>query len=257
MAAQTFIFSKAGEAELTRLARSRTLYVFDFDGTVAPAGPGGVPTRPSLSLRRAAQALCERADVLLISAQPLSELVPVLGFTPRWTFGCHGVEGSELDPDALAECKAVASGWLAPLRDTLAAMPGGEAVRIEDRGLALALNYRLAAPRRSMGERLAQACRALEPAPRVHDANWVIHLLPPGSPAKDETIRRLVVREGFEAVLFAGDDATDEAVFATAPPDWVTVRVGRSPDSAARFHLYKSEEMVMLLQAIARRLGPG
>ncbi len=255
MAAQTFIFSKAGEAELARLARLRTLYVFDFDGTLSPAGPGGLPTRPSLSLRRATQALCDRADVLLISAHPLAELVPVLGFSPRWTFGCHGIEGSELDEAVLAECRAVTEGWLGPLRRALETLPGGDAVRIENRGLALALNYRLAAPRRSMGERLAQACRALEPAPRLHDANWVIHVLPPASPAKDETIRRLAAREGYDAVLFAGDDATDEAVFASAPADWLTVRVGRFPDSAARYHVYKSEEMVMLLQAITRRIG--
>lgn len=47
----------------------------------------------------------------------------------------------------------------------------------------------------------------------------------------------------------AGDDVNDEPVFVSAPPDWLTVRIGRDhPASRARYFLDSPAEMAMLLE---------
>ena len=48
---------------------------------------------------------------------------------------------------------------------------------------------------------------------------------------------------------FAGDDVNDEPVFVAAPPDWLTVRVGRDePASHAQYFLDSPVEMALLLE---------
>ena len=62
-------------------------------------------------------------------------------------------------------------------------------------------------------------------------------------------MRALVSRCGASCALFAGDDVNDEPVFVAAPPDWLTVRVGRDgPASRAQFFLDSPVEMAQLLE---------
>jgi trehalose 6-phosphate phosphatase len=59
----------------------------------------------------------------------------------------------------------------------------------------------------------------------------------------------LVARCGADCALFAGDDVNDEPVFEAAPPDWLTVRVGRfERHSRARYFLDSPNEIAMLLE---------
>jgi len=65
-----------------------------------------------------------------------------------------------------------------------------------------------------------------------------------------------VARCGAATAFFAGDDVNDEPVFASAPEDWLTLRVGREgPHSKARFCLDGPEEMIMLLDHIVALCG--
>ena len=69
-----------------------------------------------------------------------------------------------------------------------------------------------------------------------------------------------MARCGAASAFFAGDDVNDEPVFASAPEDWLTLRVGRDgPASRARFFLEGPEEMIMLLDhivALCDAIGP-
>ena len=59
----------------------------------------------------------------------------------------------------------------------------------------------------------------------------------------------LVARCGADCAVFAGDDVNDEPVFESAPPHWLTIRIGRDErHCAARFFLDSSSEMAMLLE---------
>ena len=75
---------------------------------------------------------------------------------------------------------------------------------------------------------------------------------PADAPTKWLALERLLMLEEKRTAFFIGDDETDEIVFRNAPPDWVTVRVERDRNSAARFFLHHQSEMTECLQLIAR-----
>ena len=90
----------------------------------------------------------------------------------------------------------------------------------------------------------------LDPAPLVIGGKCGINLLPPGAPNKRLALERLLMLEGKRAAFYVGDDETDEIVFRNASPDWITVKVERDKNSAARFFLRHQSEMTECLQLV-------
>ena len=73
----------------------------------------------------------------------------------------------------------------------------------------------------------------------------------PDAPDAAAALQRLLAHCDASTALFAGDDANGETVFAAAPDDWLTVRVGRSDiPTRARFRLHGPGEMALLLQRL-------
>ena len=60
----------------------------------------------------------------------------------------------------------------------------------------------------------------------------------------------LVRHERCDAAFFIGDDLTDEAAFADAPASWVTVKVGRDEDSAARYFIADQHDIDRCLELL-------
>jgi trehalose 6-phosphate phosphatase len=72
---------------------------------------------------------------------------------------------------------------------------------------------------------------------------------------KAQAVIALVARCGADRAFFAGDDVNDEPVFAAAPSDWLTLRIGRDdPRSRAGFFLDSPAEMALALQAMIDEL---
>jgi trehalose 6-phosphate phosphatase len=68
------------------------------------------------------------------------------------------------------------------------------------------------------------------------------------APDKADAVASLVRRCGASRAVFLGDDVNDEPVFATAPGEWLTVKIGREPASSqARFYLESPDEVALLL----------
>ena len=73
---------------------------------------------------------------------------------------------------------------------------------------------------------------------------------------KSDAVHLLVRHSGAGCAVFMGDDVNDEPVFASAPPDWVTIRVGRDDHaSRAAFFLDSTAEVAMLLDRMLAHLG--
>lgn len=109
---------------------------------------------------------------------------------------------------------------------------------------------------------LARASR-LVPTPRLIRGHAVFNLLPPGTFTKREALEALMRHTRCERMLFIGDDVTDELAFRDAPAHWMTVRVGRSMDTAARYHVDHVDEVGWLIghavgccQQAARDVAP-
>lgn len=246
------LFSPEGEQALAALARNRPLLAFDFDGTLAPIVARPDDARVSLPVSRRLARLSRMRPLAIVTGRRIADVLPRLAFTPAYVVGNHGAERAEAAVDAPP------SAAMQALREHLA--DAGEAleqlgITLEDKGRSLALHYRLARDRERARERLETFARTLDPALRVFGGKHVLNVVEADAPDKAAAVHELVVRSGSGSALFVGDDLNDESVFEHAPPEWLTVRVGRDdPGSRARWFLDGQAEMVGLLERLIRAL---
>jgi trehalose 6-phosphate phosphatase len=90
-----------------------------------------------------------------------------------------------------------------------------------------------------------------EPGLRTFGGKCVVNVVLADAPDKGDAVVSLVRRAGCGAAVFVGDDVNDEAVFARAQPNWLTVRVGRGDaQSRAEFFLSGQSEVETLLDTM-------
>lgn len=73
--------------------------------------------------------------------------------------------------------------------------------------------------------------------------------------SKREALQALQARSRCHSILFVGDDLSDEPIFEEAPDDWLTVHVGASEPSQARYFVNDANEVAALLNALLARMS--
>ena len=241
------LFTPDGEAALASILRRRPLLAFDFDGTLAP-----IVARPDdarISRRASARlgSLAARLPVAVVTGRTVEDVSGRLGFRPSFIVGNHGAEDG-LDA-AGAEQRVRALDPLRALLHERATALAQVGIQIEDKGQSLALHYRQARPRSKALEQIADVLA--QPDLRIHSfgGKMVVNVTPRSAPDKAHAVHTLMARCDASCAVFAGDDVNDEPVFASAPPDWLTVRVGTEAcATAARFRIDSPTEMAVLLE---------
>ena len=245
---------------IDELARTPVLLVaLDFDGTLAELVDDPMSARMAPEARSAVAALLETHDthVALVSGRTLDHLRVIAEHGDDSSIalaGSHGAEHwlpgvgvrRELDPAS------------APLRDELiaqanTAIAGIAGAWVEPKTFGFAVHSRLVDPpmaaevhrladdlvaRRAPGWRRREAHDLTEYAFR--------------SEGKDAAVAALRERTGATAVLFAGDDVTDEDALASLGPGDLGVRVGPG-ETAASVRVDGIGELAALLIDLARR----
>ena len=245
--------SPEGRRALRNLTVARTLFAFDFDGTLAPIVPRPNAARAAIGVQRRLAQLARSALVAVISGRGLADLRERIPAEVRYCIGNHGSEGmvEAADADAMRQ---ICGAWVSQLRGYLADLENRSGIIIEDKGLTLSVHYRLAADRALAAQQLNELSARLVPEPRVIGGKLVLNLLPPNARTKFEALVDLVQREEAERVLFVGDDQTDELVFAQAPAHWTTVRVEPDFTSRASFYIDRQSDVSLLLDQLLRLL---
>ena len=249
------LFTSEGEAALTALVRQRPLLAFDFDGTLAPIVLRPVWARIPTAVAARLATLAQQLPVAIVSGRAVADVRGRLGFEPRYVIGSHGAE-DDADP-AGAAAHASALDPLRRLLATQAAEMAAAGIVVEDKRQSIALHYRLARePARARA--LIEALLASSPIPLdIVAGKMVVNATIRGAPDKAHAVHALLARSGASCALFVGDDDNDEPVFASAPPTWLTVRVGRDDVSShARYFLDSPSEMALLLERVLENLPP-
>lgn len=226
-------------AALAEFAALPTVLVAtDYDGVVAPIVSDPAAAFPLPGTVDALTALAGRTGVAvaLISGRDRATLARLSGVTsPITTVGSHGAEWEDglegvLD-DAARERREVV---LTQLREIAADFPGAA---VEPKPLGGALHVRNVAAGNG-SEAIDRARRGPAALPGVHatDGKAVLELTVLEA-SKGRALTVLRERTGADAVLYLGDDVTDEKAFAvlTASDD-VSVKVGEGA-TAARFRV--------------------
>ena len=216
---------------IRRIARTEHLLVaMDFDGTMAPIVGHADDARP---LPRAAAAFAglavlPRTTTALISGRALASLRAVASPpVDSLLIGSHGAE-AWLGPGSAAlaldhEQEALLAEARTVLADIAAEAPG---TMLEDKPAGVVLHTRLAAD--DVADDAVAAARSLLQERKgvfLKNGKRVLEISVVNA-SKGEAVAFLRQAAGATAVLFAGDDVTDEDALARLEPGDVGVKVG-------------------------------
>lgn len=239
---------------LGSLTSAKALFAFDFDGTLAPIveDPDSAFMRPRTAELLAK--LAEKHPCAVISGRKRADVLPRLSGIPLVAVvGNHGAEWEHGDdPQA-----ALARSRMAAIRERIEQRVGSLAgVRIEDKGLSLALHLRSPATIEKVSALVLDALECLGDA-RIFGGKRVINVVLRDAPNKGTALRRLVFENAVDAALYVGDDVTDEDAFVDPGLSlFCPIRIGRSLESKASFFLndqHEIDDLLALLVALTNR----
>lgn len=242
-------------------AHERVLVALDFDGTLAPEVDDPEHARALPAAHEALHRLrsLPGTTVALVSGRSLASLAAVGGLPDDAPLvGSHGLEVRFTVGDARPAVDDVDRDRVRALRSRLeplvAATPGAW---IEDKPAGVAVHTRLVGP--PAASDLAAAVRseatAVDPGLTVRDGKNVVEFSVRDA-TKGDGLRALRARFAPDAVLFAGDDVTDEDALAVLEPGDVGIKVGPAT-SIAQYRVAAPEGVVLVLQRlVAQRSAP-
>ncbi|WP_454169235.1 trehalose-phosphatase [Microbacterium paulum] len=248
---------------LAALARTpRLLVALDFDGTLSPLVDEPMAARMLPAARDAVAALVAAPDttVALVSGRSLPDLRVIAEHdddSPILLVGSHGAEhwvpgAGELPRTDDAAALALRDRLRAEAEDLVADIPGAW---IEPKTFGFAVPTRTVAPSERAGVEASVDALVAARAPQWrrrtghHIVEYAFR-----SEGKDAGVAWLRERTGATAVLFAGDDVTDEDALRALRPGDLGVRVGAG-ETAAKIRVDDISELAALLVRLAHERG--
>jgi trehalose 6-phosphate phosphatase len=237
---------------LAEVAWSNVLLAFDFDGTLAPI----VEHRDAARLTAKTEALFARVAELypcaVISGRSRADVVVRLGTARvKYVVGNHGLEPGASFPVLERQVERARND----LGSALGSVPG---IEIEDKRYSLAVHYRRARLKQAARDAIAAAIAKLEVGMRAIAGKLVIHVVPASAPNKADALVHLRAKERADVAVYVGDDATDEDIFELDQPGrLLSVRVGASKSSAAKYFLQSQRDIDSMLSTLARLRATG
>ena len=231
---------------------------FDVDGTLVAIEQEPAAVVVPAELRDTLQRLVDGTGgaVALVSGRPIEQLDRLFAPLEFSASGLHGLE-RRLLPGA-TERLSPEQGRLDVARQELHAFaeahPG---TFVEDKGLTLALHYRMAPEHREAAARMVRTLVDDEPGGlALLEGKMVFELKPPGYD-KGRAIAAFMQDPPFHGrrPIFAGDDVTDEAGFlAINAMKGMSIKVGNDDRAtSAIYHLDTVEAMLTWLRELARK----
>lgn len=242
------------ETKLDEIARTPLLLVAtDFDGTLAPLVPDPAVAEADREAVVALRALSEmpQTHVAVISGRALGDLSKrILELDEAHLIGSHG---SEFEAGLITALPVDAESRLEKLKAYLNSIASRhEGCWVEVKPASLAFHYRLA--REDVGR---AAVELIQDSHR----HWLgIHLrhgkkvleLSIIETNKGDALRRIRQRLGATAVLFLGDDLTDEDAFRTLSGPDIGVKIGPG-DTLASYRGMDHIQSARILAQVAER----
>lgn len=239
------------------------LIASDFDGTLSPIAERPAEAVLASAAREVLDELARlhpRVSLAFISGRCLRDLVDRIGSGWEAIFaGNHGLEisGAGLDwvHPSVAANRTHLDQLLADFETRFFGIPG---IELEDKELSVTLHYR-----RMIPEWIPLLNETLDSLPlpaelRRHEGKMVFEFRPAVEWNKGCAIRQIAahLKIPHEAVIFLGDDVTDEDAFRELGAESTTVHVG-SPfvPSLARLNAETPDDVAGFLREISDALG--
>ncbi|HLG19219.1 MAG TPA: trehalose-phosphatase [Bdellovibrionota bacterium] len=235
---------------LESLAFTRTLFAFDYDGTLSQ-----IVKRPGLAsvthnTNSLLHELSTLAPVAILSGRSLRDLKERLTFTPKYLIGNHGLEGLETSAESLEIAEKICRKWKRKLGAKLTGRKIGLGVELEDKMYSIAIHYRRSRNKRKTRLHVLEITADLSPPPRILLGKCVINILPSGAPHKGVALMELMQHLEIKSAFYVGDDYTDEDIFALPDSRIFTVRVGAKRTSRAQYFILRQTDVTKVLRLL-------
>jgi trehalose 6-phosphate phosphatase len=235
---------------LDELARRRPLLLAsDYDGVLARLrdDPAAAVLEPGIGELLGRLAAVEGVTVALVSGRGVEDLQRTSGLTGpfRWV-GSHGAEFDGPLAGELASRRDALAAALAPLVD---AVPGA---RLEVKPASAAVHVRTVADRGAAQQLLDDAAAGPGAAPELtaKPGKDVLELAVTDAD-KGSALLRLRDELGAAAVLYLGDDVTDEDAFRALGAGDVSIKVGAGDTAAG----HRVEDLAGVRAVLERLVG--
>ena len=217
---------------------SNRLLIFDYDGTLVGFKPLPEQALPSKTVYRTLEQLLgdPRNTIVIISGRDPDFLDRVFGHLPLGMAAEHGFFVKSVGQAWLSNSSAP-DGWKATVLPVLqAAVRAHPGSHIEEKTSALVWHYRQSprntetAARRLYHElqpKLAESGLLVVPGHKVLEVRVA-------GVDKGQAAAHWLAAGTHDFILAAGDDTTDEDLFAAMPPDAHTIKIGRSRTAAVQ-----------------------
>ncbi|MCS4537844.1 MAG: trehalose-phosphatase [Thaumarchaeota archaeon] len=239
----------------TSIAKAPFIELFlDFDGTIAPIEstpdrvllPAGV-RKILISLHKTG-----KCRVGIISGRALSDILQMVNLKGFYYAGNHGFEIAGPNLKFRYKLAKEQNESLQELFNELQESVGGiSGVLIEDKRYSLSIHYRLVNPLEAAYVRkVVKESASNYPGLKLTKGKMVLELRPKVEWNKGDAVE--TIRESFSTKglpIYVGDDKTDEDVFRKFSKG-ITVRVGRSEVSAARYYVNSHAQVYAMLGRI-------
>lgn len=236
-------------------AANKRLFLLDYDGTLVdfkPTPPEAIPT-PELIQILTRLTNDPRNTVVVVSGRPHDTLEKWLGQLPLAFAAEHGFltkdPGQEWHPTI-----TVSDAWKPEIyrimKESSDRLPGSI---VEEKGHAYAWHCRNADDKSLASFEQEVLATALKPIAehhglRVIDGSDVIEVQPQGM-NKGVVAQQWINQGGWDFVLAAGDDTTDEDLLKAMPKDAFTIKV-RPGESVAKMRAATPADMLAILNSL-------
>ncbi|MBX7059878.1 MAG: bifunctional alpha,alpha-trehalose-phosphate synthase (UDP-forming)/trehalose-phosphatase [Leptospirales bacterium] len=231
----------------------RRLLLTDYDGTLAPFHSMPELAHPSEEIRSLLLQIAQQCQLVIISGRDRETLQRWLGDLPLTLIAEHGA-ATRLQGEEWRELQMAGADWksvVRPVFDLAADRTPGAFV--EEKEFSLVWHFRNAdlEAARAREQELLDTLTALTANLEVQilRGNRIVEARMLGA-NKGAAALRMMAREDYDWILAIGDDATDEDMFQSLPPECWTVRVGLHA-TRARFNLDSQSDVPPFFSELA------
>ncbi len=222
---------------------SNPLFLLDYDGTLASIVPDPARAVPHPEAVEVLERLRQHHPVYLLTGRRVKELETLLPLPGLRVAGVHGMEEGVLGGTVRSQVPLGKLAALEAVRRHLPKLPG---IRVEDKGLALALHYRGASDEAALEAALRAWIQAVPEGVQPLWGKKVLELRPSGF-GKGEAAASIARSHPDRTPVILGDDTTDEEAFSVLGEKAVTIKVGSGP-THARWRLRDVADVVLYLK---------
>ncbi len=252
-----YLLTETGKLELESLVKGRSLYAFDFDGTLAKIVREHHAAKLSRPIRFWLEKLAQGAPTAIISGRSVEDLQARVGTVVPHLIGNHGSEGPHTRQEDRQLVRETCEAWLQSITERFHDELTRCGVSIENKSYSLSFHYRTVDHRDTARSLISRVISELSPPPRIVLGKSVVNVMPPTASHKGTALLEYMRRLDCSLALYVGDDETDEDVFALRDHRILTVRIGKKQGSSARYFLKRQAEIAAVLRFLVEESVQG